>query len=77
MTFPQEITLRKSIVAIKIHAAEDRKEQHGVILQLPNGAELHVWGKGFNSRTLKVSWGGELYFVFMQDIETPARSELI
>ena len=75
MEFPVEITLRKTLAAIQIQPAEAGKEHQGIISQLPNGAEVHVCGEGFNTRTVKVAWGGQLYFVFLQDIETPARED--
>jgi hypothetical protein len=64
-----ETTLCKNIAAIQIRPAGNGEEHLGLLSQLPKGAELHICGDGFNSRTVKVEWRGHFYFVFMQDIE--------
>ena len=40
----------------------------GTILQLPEGAQIRFIGDGFNERTVKVSWEGANYFVFLEDL---------
>jgi hypothetical protein len=39
------------------------------ITKLPKGAQLQIWAKGFNERTVKVKWKDSFYFVFLQDLE--------
>lgn len=40
----------------------------GTILQLPEGAQIRLIGDGFNERTVKVSWEGANYFIFLEDL---------
>jgi hypothetical protein len=42
----------------------------GGITKLPKGAQLQIWAKGFNERTVKVKWKDSFYFVFLQDLES-------
>ncbi len=41
----------------------------GTIVQLPEGAQVHVCGEGFDDRTTKVSWEGGFYYIFLEDVE--------
>ena len=41
----------------------------GSIRHLPPGVELRVYGEGFSSRTAKVGYGSQVYFVFRDDLE--------
>jgi hypothetical protein len=70
--------LSKPIAAIQSSRASDGHAELGTISHLPEGAELTFCGDGFNDSTLKVRWGGQLYFVFMQDFAPaePTASEL-
>ena len=68
-----QITLLKKIAAIQIERSEDGKRRFGLISELPMGAQLTVCGDGFNPRTAKIECNGQFYFVFLQDIERPAR----
>lgn len=63
------IRLSKSIAALQIRPFEGDKEQKAFLTQIPKGAELQVCGNGFTARTRRVESGGNLYFVFLQDIE--------
>ena len=68
----QTFCLRKNVAAIQVLPEEARESPRlGMITQLPHGAELAVCGPGFNERTVKVRWSGGMYFVFLQDLETP------
>jgi hypothetical protein len=67
-----QITVSRNIAAIQIERAEDGQEKLGVISQLPQGAALDICGEGFNSRTVKVGWRGQHYFVFIQDLRDQA-----
>ncbi|MGH9584451.1 MAG: hypothetical protein ACRD4O_16125 [Bryobacteraceae bacterium] len=67
-----QITLSKNIAAIPLDHGEDGEERLGVISQLPRGAELGLRGPGFDSRTVKVIWSGQQYFVFIQDLRDQA-----
>ena len=64
--------LGKNIAAIQVLPAESSDEPKlGMITQLPQGAQLHVCGRGFNERTVRVRWADGSYFVFLQDLEAP------
>jgi hypothetical protein len=64
--------LQKNIAAIQVLPTGNSEEPRlGMITQLPAGAELQVCGEGFNERTMKVQWAGGLYFVFLQDVDSP------
>ena len=69
---PRVLCLAKNIAAIQVLPALTGHEPRlGMITQLPQGAELHVCGEGFNERTVRVRWAEGFYFVFLQDIEVP------
>ncbi len=38
------------------------------VSQMPAGSHLEVCGEGYNPRTVKVSCGGTLFFVFREDL---------
>jgi hypothetical protein len=61
--------LTDQISAFEIAYSEDGAERFGLICRLPTGAELEVCGDGFNHRTLKVRYGEQCYFVFLQDLD--------
>ena len=63
------MTLLKNIAAIELRPAEDGKPSLSAITQLPRDSELQMCGPGFNPRTVKVRSSGQLYFVFLQDLE--------
>ena len=65
------IALSKDITAIQIEYGADGKRRCGLMSQLPRDAEVKVCGDGFNPRTAEIECGGQLYFVFLQDIEQP------
>jgi hypothetical protein len=66
--------LSKNIRAIQI-TPEGEGEQAGLglIIQLPEGAELDVCGNGFDNRTAKVRCNDAFYFVFLEDLEPPKK----
>jgi hypothetical protein len=66
--FPH-VRLSKTIAALQIQYLDESEGHHAFIAQLSKGAELHICGDGFTPRTKKVESGGQLYFVFEQDIE--------
>lgn len=70
------IVLSNSIVAIQLRPAAARKEHFSAISRLPRGAELRVCDNGFNSRSVKVQCSGQLYYVFVQDLEDAAQGHL-
>jgi len=62
--------LPKNIPAIQITPeGEGEQARLGLIIQLPEGAELDVCGNGFDAKTAKVRCNGALYFVFLEDLE--------
>lgn len=64
--------LPRNISAIQSISDLDGQTRLGMILQLPEGAEVRVCGTGFNERTVKVSWEGGFYYIFLEDIEPEA-----
>jgi hypothetical protein len=64
-------TLPKKIAAMQISCTGDGTTGSGFFSELPKGAQVVIFGDGFNSRTVKVKWQSQFYFVFMQDIEAP------
>ncbi len=70
LPFQSSYTLGKRVSAIQIlPPGEDGTRRLGLITQLPEGAEVNVGGPGFNDRTVKVSWEGSSYFVFLEDLD--------
>jgi hypothetical protein len=63
--------LPKKVAAMQISCAEHGRTGSGILSELPEGAQVVVSGDGFNSRTMKVEWQSQSYFVFLQDIEAP------
>lgn len=61
-------TLCRNISAIQVLLDPFGGTRMGTILQLPEGAQLRLIGDGFNERTVKVSWEGGNYFVFLEDL---------
>jgi hypothetical protein len=62
-------TLPKKVVAMQISCPRDGTTGSGVFSELPEGAQIFVFGDGFNSRTVKIKWQSQFYLVFMQDIQ--------
>ncbi len=70
--FPVEgpYTLSRNVSAIQLLPAEQGEVARlGLLTQLPEGAEVHFGGPGFNERTVKVRSGAATYFVFLEDLE--------
>jgi hypothetical protein len=64
-------TLPKKVAAMQAFGTGDSTTGSGMFAELPEGAQVDVFGDGFNSRTVKVKWQSQFYFVFLQDIEAP------
>jgi hypothetical protein len=64
-------TLAKPIAAINFSVSQTGETRTGLIRQLPKNATVELFGGGFNERTVAVRWRDSLYFVFLQDIESP------
>jgi hypothetical protein len=62
-------TLSRNISAIQVLLDPVGGMRMGTILQLPEGAQLRLIGDGFNERTVKVSWEGGNYYVFLEDLD--------
>jgi hypothetical protein len=70
--FPVEgsYTLSRNVSAIQILPPEQGNNSRlGLLTQLPEGAEVHFGGPGFNERTVRVRSGAATYFVFLEDLE--------
>ncbi|HLH02860.1 MAG TPA: hypothetical protein VKX25_08820 [Bryobacteraceae bacterium] len=66
--FEKSYTLSRSIAAIPVLATP--LPQLGLMTRLPEGAELELRGAGFDDQTIRVSWAGQSYFVFLADLES-------
>lgn len=64
-------TLAKRVAAIPMIPTENGRAKLGSISQLPLGAQVEVFGEGFDNRTLKVRFNDGFYFVFSEDLELP------
>ncbi|MGH9608098.1 MAG: hypothetical protein ACRD34_00355 [Bryobacteraceae bacterium] len=72
-TFEEKLyELPRNISAIQSISDLDGQTRLGMILQLPEGAEVRVCAPGFNERTVKVSWEGGFYYIFREDIDAEA-----
>lgn len=65
--------LAKEVTAIQVVPTLGGRDRSGVIASLPCGATVNVCGSGFNQRTAKVRYRDSYFFVFLQDLEQPAR----
>lgn len=71
--FEQKLyVLTRNTSAIESVSDLDGNTRLGMILQLPEGAEVRACGPGFNERTIKVCWEGGFYYVFLEDIDSEA-----
>ncbi len=61
--------LSKNISAIPVLSDEAGRKRMGTLLQLPEGARLETCGDGFDANTIKVSWEGSFYYVFLAEVE--------
>lgn len=61
--------LPRNLSAIQVIADGLGRIRMGTILQLPEGAEVEVCGEGFNDRTMKITWEGGFYYIFIEDVE--------
>jgi hypothetical protein len=60
--------LTESVVAVEL-LRTSRGTRLGRISRIPEGACLDICGDGYNDRTVKVRWQGQIYFVLRQDLE--------
>lgn len=65
----QPFTLSGDVSAIELIRIENGDAGLGPVLKIPEGAEIHFCGEGFNDQTLKVRWEDQFYFVFLQDLQ--------
>ncbi len=65
---PPSYRLPHEIAAIQALRAQDGRTELAAISHLPAGAELTFCGDGFNETTVKVSFEGQFFFVFVQDV---------
>jgi hypothetical protein len=61
--------LARTAPAIQVIPDLDGRIRMGTMLRLPAGTEVQVCGEGFDSQTVKVSWEGGYYYIFLQDVE--------
>lgn len=65
------IKLLNDVTALERSEISGGERRCGLLITLPQGAEVTIWGEGFSERTVSVEYHGHLYFVFRQDIERP------
>lgn len=65
----QRFTLCGDLSAIELIRIENGRAGLGLVSKIPEGAEIHFCGDGFNDRTLKVRWEDQFYFVFLEDLQ--------
>jgi hypothetical protein len=69
--FERLYVLPEVVPAFQILPADETGKPHlGLMIHLPQGAELEVSGPGFNDRTVRVRCGSASYFVFTDDLRT-------
>ncbi len=68
--FDRSYTLHREISAIQVMPSSGESGSGlGPVTRLPSGAMVQACGPGFDNQTLKVRFQGQLYFVFLQDLE--------
>ena len=66
--------LPRNVSAIQILPADwGEHARLGLLTQLPEGAEVHLGGPGFDDRTVRVRSGSSMYFVFLEDLDPQRR----
>ena len=66
--------LPRDVPAIQVSPDEMGRIRMGVIIKLPEGAEVQDCGEGFDDRTRKVWWHGGFYYIFKDDMERSTAS---
>ena len=59
---------QRSISAIEIENRVTGQVLVGALSEIPAGAQIELYGPGFNYRTVKAKYKESVYFVYMQDI---------
>lgn len=60
--------LPNDIYAMQIIPQAEREHMLSPGHWLPKGARIQACGKGFDSETVRVCYGGQHYFVFLSDL---------
>ena len=70
LPFEGTYVLSRSTPAIPVAPAGSERTPHlGLMTRLPEGAELNYQGPGFDDQTIRIGWGGQSYYVFLDDLE--------
>jgi hypothetical protein len=75
LTLNTVYTLTSAITAFKTSQEDHQNDSGGPICELPEGAEVEVYGGGFNKRTVKVRYGDCYYHVFWRDLASTTTAE--
>ena len=67
-------TLSSDISAMQVLPFSEGGARLSPVSRLPRGARIEACGDGFDEQTLKVSYEGHYYFVFLQDLEPQKKS---
>jgi hypothetical protein len=59
----------RTIPAIQVELGPENGTRLGVITRLPKDSEIFVCGFGFDDRTVKVTFQGYYFYVFLEDVE--------
>lgn len=62
-------TLSHDISAMQVLPFNENGARLSPVSRLPRGARIEACGDGFDDQTLKVSYEGQYYFVFLLDLE--------
>lgn len=61
--------LPRNVPAIQVIPDGLGRIRLGTVVKLPEGAEVHDCGEGFDQQTRKVCWQGGFYYIFTHDME--------
>jgi hypothetical protein len=67
-------TLSRDISAMQILPFDEAGARLSPVSRLPRGARLVACGAGYDSNTLKVSYEGQFFLVFLEDLEAQKKS---
>ena len=63
----------RRISAIQVLGSDTGSKHMGLLTQITLDPGVDVCGPGFNDKTVQVNFGGAMYFVFREDLETQSK----
>jgi hypothetical protein len=70
------LVLRQPVAAVQIFQI-DAASQAGFLAEIPADTEIEITGSGYNERTAMVTWLGQRFFVFLQDLANSASTSQV